>query len=244
MTTTDIEQVRPPAPEPEELPPTATVRARPSKPFWRRPWMIPLWFVTAGFLYLQLNPFIGVPEAQAPIPPHDGFPAYYSLLITHIVFGTVSMLTVCLQVWPWLRRQYPAVHRWSGRLYVVACVIAGVLGLIIVPFAPVVGQVGVSMATTLWVVTTLIAYRAARQRKWARHRQFMLYSFALVMNNVWGLVIVRTALELGFTGDISYLLEAARWVGWVVNLMLVQWWLYHTARRPAEGPVSPAVTTA
>ncbi len=196
--------------------------------------MIPLWLITAAFLYFQINPFVGVPESQAPIPEHDGFPAYYPLLITHMALGTVAMLTVCLQVWPWLRRRHPVLHRVSGRIYVVACVITGICGLIIVPFAPVVGQVGVTMVTILWVVFTLIAFRAVRRRRYVQHRRFMLYSFALVMNNVWGLAIVNVALALGFTGDFAYLMEASRWVGWVVNLMAVQWWLYYTARRSAS----------
>jgi hypothetical protein len=236
--TQNIERIRPAAPEdrPEQLPRQKTVSSRPAKPFWRRPWIIPLWLVTAAFLYFQLDPFVGVPEAQAPVPPHDSFPPYYELLITHIVFGTISMLTVCLQVWPWLRQRHPVVHRVAGRIYVVACVIAGVCGLIIMPFAPVVGQVGVTMATTLWVIFTLVGFWAARTRRYALHRRFMLYSFALVMNNVWALAGAKVIFGLQLNFDYTYFFEAARWVGWVVNLMLVQWFLYRTARRPVEGP--------
>ena len=36
--------------------------------------------------------------------------------------------------------------------------------------------------------------------------------------------------------QIASLLEAARWVGWVANLMLVQWWLYHTEGRHLGQP--------
>lgn len=242
--TQNIDKVRQPAPEPEDLPRQRTAPPRPATPFWRRPWMIPLWIVTAAFLYLQVNPFVGTPEAEAPIPPHDGFPAYYPLLITHIIAGTITMLAVCLQVWPKLRRRNPALHRWSGRIYVVACVIAAVIGLILVPFAPVPGQVGVTMATVLWLVFSIAGWVSARRNRWAKHRRYMLYSFALVMNNVWGLFIVRTAFEMGYTGDITYLLETARWFGWVINLMLVQWWLNRTTRRPVERPADRHFVTS
>lgn len=227
--------------DPDELPRQRTAAPQASKPFWSRPWIIPLWLVTLAFLYFQVEPFVGTPEALAPVPPHGDFPAYYSLLITHIVFGTVSMLTVCLQVWPWLRRQYPAVHRISGRIYVAACVICGICGLIIMPWAPPVGKVGVTMSTTLWVITTVVAFWAVRAGRFALHRRFMLYSFALVMNNVWGLAMAKIVIGFEIQMDFTYLAESARWIGWVVNMMVVQWWLYHTERRPVEGPVQLAV---
>ncbi|MEU4250941.1 DUF2306 domain-containing protein [Amycolatopsis sp. NPDC026612] len=241
--TQEMEHVRPPVLEPDDLPRQRTGGAQAAKPFWRRPWMIPLWLVTAAFLYLQVEPFVGTPESMAPVPPHDGFAAYYPLLISHIVFGTVAMVTVTLAVWPWLRRQHPAVHRVAGRVYVTATVVGGVCGLIIMPFAPPVGKVGVTMSTTLWIVTAIVAFVAARTGRFALHRKFMLYSFALVMNNVWGLFAAQIVIGYQIQMDFTYLAEFARWVGWVVDLMLVQWWLYHTAQRPVEGPVRQSLAS-
>ncbi|GGS57908.1 DUF2306 domain-containing protein [Actinokineospora fastidiosa] len=233
--TQEMDRVRTQAPDPDDLPPRRPVATEQAKPFWRRPWMIPLWLVTAAFLYLQAGPFVGTPEAEAPVPPHDGFPAYYPLLLIHISFATVAMVTATFQVWPWLRKKHPGAHRVTGWAYAVSTVISGVCGLIIVPFAPVVGQVGVTMSTTLWIATTVVAVWAARTNRFALHRRFMLYSFALVMNNVWGLAAAKIIIGYQIQMDFTYLAEFARWVGWIVNLMLVQWWLYRTARRPVEG---------
>ncbi|WP_218671432.1 DUF2306 domain-containing protein [Microbispora sp. GKU 823] len=207
--------------------------------WWRRPWIVPLAIVVAAFLVYQTSPFAraGLDETKAPIPPHDGFSLYYPLLLTHIIMGSVTMVTVVLQLWPRLRRRRPAVHRWAGRIYVVATLVTGVAGLVIVRFAPVTGQIGVTMATVLWLVTTIVAYIAAVRGKWVLHRRFMLYSFALVMNNVWGPVIVNIGIANHV--QLPYLIEAARWFGWVVNLMLVQWWLYRTAGRPLDVPPDP-----
>ncbi|MER6949845.1 DUF2306 domain-containing protein [Nonomuraea sp. NPDC000554] len=213
---------------------------REGTPFWRRPWIIPLWLVTAAFLYLQAGPFVGTPEAEAQIPAHDGFAAYYPLLITHISLGTVAMVACCLQVWPWMRRRHPAVHRVMGRIYVPATLVSGVCGLVIIPFAPVVGQIGAFMSTTLWIITTLVGFWAVRTGRYVLHRRFMLYSFALVMNNVWGLTMAKIIIGFGIKIDFTYLGEAARWVGWVVDLMLVQWFLYRTAKQPVEAPARRA----
>lgn len=215
----------------------ATASAAVPRRWWRRPWMIPLVLVVAGYLVYQVSPFAGLDEGTAPTPPHQGFPAYYPLLMVHILCGILAMTTVCLQVWPWLRLHHPAVHRASGRVYVVAALIGGVIGLILVRFAPPVGQIGVSMATLTWMATTLTGYVQARRRKYVLHRRFMLYSFAVVMNNVWGVLIVYTGMHVSAKIDFNYLIEAARWVGWVGNLMLVQWWLYRTAGRPVARSV-------
>jgi uncharacterized membrane protein len=223
--------------QPEESPQPTAVKQRGTKSFWRRPWMIPLWLVILGFLYFQAGPFVGTPEDQAQVPPHDGFPAYYALLIAHISFGTVAMLTAGLQVWPWLRRRHPRVHRVSGRIYVLAAVVGGSCGLTILRFAPVPGQVGAFASTSLWIITTLVGFWAVRTGRYALHRRYMLYSFALVMNNVWGLAAAKILFGYGFNVNLTMFGEGARWIGWVVDLMLVQWFLYRTARKPVEGPV-------
>ncbi|MGE5831109.1 MAG: DUF2306 domain-containing protein, partial [Micromonosporaceae bacterium] len=197
------------------------LRSTDAPEWWRRPWIIPLVVVVVGYVIYQTSPFRGFDEQTAPMPPHPGFPAYYTLLMLHIISGTIAMLAVCLQVWPWLRINHPKVHRVSGRIYVVAAIVGGTMGLIIVRFAPAVGRFGVSMAAALWVITTAIAFVMIRRGNFVLHRRFMLYSFAIVMNNVWGVLIVNAVLRAKISVDILALLEVARWFGWVLNLMLV-----------------------
>src|SRR5690606_128977 len=221
---------------PTKAPVAARIETRQGPSWWRRPWIIPLALVVAGFLVFQLTPFAraGLDESLAPIPPHDGFPMYYPLLWAHMIFGTAAMVTVVLQVWPAMRIRRPAVHRWSGRIYVVSALVSGVIGLVLVRFAPPVGQIGVVSATVLWIATTAAGYVLVRRGRYALHRRFMLYSFALVMNNVWGVIIVNVGLINQV--DILYLIEAARWLGWVGNLMLVRGWLSHPAGRGLRLP--------
>ncbi|GII76217.1 hypothetical protein Sru01_11990 [Sphaerisporangium rufum] len=202
---------------------------RAPRSWWRRPWIAPLMALVVAYLFYQISPY--VPESKAPTPPHDGFPAYYPLLVVHMVAGTLAIISACFQVWPWLRRRHPAVHRASGRVYVAGALVGGTVGLIIVRFAPTVGQIGVAAATSLWIAFTVIAVVYARKGRYDLHRRFMLYSFAIIMNNIWGVLIVNVLMRMPFEVSFLHMLEAARWVGWVFNLMLVQWWLYHTEGR-------------
>lgn len=205
---------------------------RPRKPFWRRPWILPLAVVVVLYVYLQSAQVVGVPADQRPLPPHDDFPAYYPLLVVHMIGGTVAMFTMCLQLWPWLRQHHPRVHRVSGRLYVSGTIVSAVLGLIVVWWAPQPGKLGGVCMLLFWLVATVAAFRAIRRRNFVAHRRYMLYSFAVAANNLWAFFILMAIKALEIPLDMAYFAEGARWITWVGNLMLVQWWLYRTARRP------------
>jgi len=208
--------------------------------WWQRPWIIPLVLVIGAFFAYNLHRFWGKwEESQAPIPPHQGFDAYYPLLLTHMSFGAIAMITATLQVWPAIRRNRPTVHRVSGWLYVIAALVSGIAALSILRFAPPVGRIGIGLATVVWMGTAVIGFVLARLRRYALHRAYMLVSFVTLLSIIWGVVFVEIGLRLPVTIDmvyIGYLIEGSRWAGWVVNLLILQWWLYRTAGKPLDLP--------
>ncbi|GAA2409494.1 DUF2306 domain-containing protein [Streptomyces glaucosporus] len=225
--------VAPARPAPPEIPP-ARPGAHPA-PRSRRGWFgryytVPLAVATAAYLLYQLPPYLTFDPARSGIPMR--FPLHYAVLAGHVLTGTVTLVTMCLQLWPWLRRNHPAVHRWSGRLYVFAGALpSAALALVMFPFSFPSGSVAVLMSGVMWAVTSVVGWIRARQGRYAEHRRWMLYSFAIVWGQtVWGLVIGLTLFRLPFAIDITYIAESARWVGWVGNLVLVHWWLERTAR--------------
>jgi hypothetical protein len=67
----------------------------------------------------------------------------------------------------------------------------------------------------------------------------MLYSFAIVWGLViWGFIIAEVGLHTLPPTSFGRLIEAARWVGWVGDLIVVQWWLDRTRGRRIELPSS------
>jgi hypothetical protein len=59
----------------------------------------------------------------------------------------------------------------------------------------------------------------------------MLYSFAFAMNIIWGriFVVIFTVFHITSPTLWAQIGTTAPWVGWVVNIFVVQWWLNRTA---------------
>jgi uncharacterized membrane protein len=204
------------------------------------------------FITFSIPPYLTGDPASSRVPRAPGFPAHYPLLVAHVMFASIAMLTCFLQVWPWLRRRHPRVHRYTGRVYVFAGVLpAGLAGLIIgshSPFGPILAVSDVMLAL-LWLTFTATGYRMARQRRYAEHRRWMLRSFALtfsiITNRFWAVILTLTlspSLDTTFQSNetmLAWTISAlSGWLGWTVTLLLVEWWLERTVpsrRRATRG---------
>jgi len=228
-----------------------TTEVRRPTPWVRRPWVFPLGLLVAAFLAFSLPPYLGLDPAQSRIPAPTGW--YYPVLVTHIGFATVAMVTCALQIWPWLRQKHPAVHRRTGRVYVFAgaipASIAGFTIALAVPFGPV-GAVSNVLLATLWFGCTVQGYRMARARRFGEHRRWMVRSFALCMsiisNRIWGVVwsvVLAPQLDTTFGGSELAMGQAiagiTTWTGWVLPLLVAEWWLGRGRRRPATRSDAP-----
>lgn len=209
---------------------------------WRRPWMFLLVLLVGAFLADELPPYLTLDRNASRVVIDPEMPSHYPLLLGHIGFGSIALITVALQVWPWLRRNHPAIHRFSGRMYVFAGALpSGILALSIVPMIPEWrGTLGIVVHAVLWLGTTIAGYVSARRRRWAAHRKWMLYSFALALGVLWGRSMVLIVTNFAPGTDVNYIFEVARWFGWMVNLFAVQWWLDRTSRHPAPQPAQPS----
>jgi uncharacterized membrane protein YozB (DUF420 family) len=88
--------------------------------WWRRPWIVPLALLVAAFLILSLPPYLALDPSRSRIPPPADFPTYYPLLVAHVLCGSIALICVAFQVWPWFRNRHRTAHRRIGRTYVLA----------------------------------------------------------------------------------------------------------------------------
>ena len=224
---------------------SAVVRRTSARSVLTRPWVGPLAVLTAVFLAVSLPRYLTLDPNRSRSAGPAGFPAYYPLLVTHIFLGSAVLVTACLQVWPWLRRRHPAVHRRTGRVYVVAVLAASPCVLVLAPlgsFGPN-EQVPLTLLALLWPATTLAGYRMARRRRYAEHREWMIrsvaLSFSIVTNRFWGVlcvaVFVPDSLAAGgpeARAAIAQAMGVSFWLCWVVNLLAAEWWIQRRRRAP------------
>ena len=197
-------------------------------------------FVVAVFLVLELPAYLGLDPALSRIAIRADYPLHYPLLWAHIVCGSIALVTACLQIWPWLRRHHPRVHRWSGRIYLLGGVLPGgvaVLGVAPVSTTGFASSVGNTFLAVLWLGTSIAGWRAARQCRYADHRAWMIRSvaltFSIVVNRFWVVVYVVLLMVLDPADPelIPHAATASVWTSWIVNLLIAEWWILRSRRR-------------
>lgn len=118
--------------------------------------------------------------------PGDGFGN--AALALHLAFAVLIVVGGALQLLPALRRRVPALHRWTGRAYLLAASLLALGGLFLVWTRPSlsgrVADLGVSFNALLILLCSAFALRAAMARRIDAHRRWALRLF-IAVSGVW-----------------------------------------------------------
>ena len=142
--------------------------------------------------------------------------------LAHMVIAPIALLVGPLQFIPALRARYPQLHRYTGRLYVLCCLVAGCAALALAPYAsggPIAGF-GFGLLALCWLGATVGGWQAAVQRRFERHRLLMRLSYAMT----FGAVTLRLQIPLGFVlGYHSYPAMSVwlAYTSWIPNVIAV-----------------------
>ena len=104
------------------------------------------------------------------------------LLIPHVLFGSLALLSGPIQFSSRLRQRHLNFHRILGRVYVVSVFLSAPTGIILSIGRP--GFPGTSMQAFAWIVCTTAAFVTARNRQIPQHRQWMARSYAVTFTFV------------------------------------------------------------
>ena len=165
-------------------------------------------------------------------------------LRVHVAASGVAMLLGAFQFFKPLRRKAPSLHRWTGRVYILACVVGGLAGGVIAlssTAGPIAGW-GFFTLAVLWVPFTLMAWVSAMRRDFNSHERWMIRSFALT----FAAVTLRIYLPIASIMNHGFPLDAYRiiaWAAWVPNLIVAEL-LIATLRKPKRPKVAPTPTPA
>ena len=211
----------------------------------RSTWRAPIALVALGTVpvvagSLRLAELSG---RAATMPSDARYAASPVPVVLHILCAMVFAMLGALQFSPRLRRRGRDWHRRSGRLLVVAGLGVALSALWLNQFFPRAGAArevlyplrlvfGVAM-----VVTIVLGFLAARRRDFARHRAWMIRSYAI------GLVAGTQVFTLGFGGVVfghgpvttALLMGAA----WAINLAVAERAIRRPARRRPALPAAP-----
>ena len=104
------------------------------------------------------------------------------LLIPHVLFGSLALLSGPIQFSSRLRQRHLKLHRVLGRIYVVSVFLSAPTGVLLSMGRP--GFPGTFMQAFAWIVCTAAALVTARNRQIAQHRQWMVRSYAVTFTFV------------------------------------------------------------
>ena len=151
---------------------------------------------------------------------HGGHDAW---LVLHIVGGIAALLAGPLQFSAAVRRRYLAVHRWTGRLYLVsvAVSVASAIRILLLPHSSFGFRIGIGGLALAWIATTGLAYAAIRTRQIALHREWMIRSYVVT----FGFVVFRLLLDPLMSLQIATrpeIVSAVSWMCWALPLLVTE----------------------
>jgi len=157
------------------------------------------------------------------------FEAHRVAILIHIFCSAIALVLGPWQFVPGLRARRPVLHRWSGRLYLLAGVLpGGVAGLYISNFAfgGTMNQLGFAVLAVLWLGSAAEAYRTIRAGRVNAHRQWMLRNFALTFAAVTLRLYLGTFAAMGIPFATFY--AWLGWLCWVPNVLFIEWYIRRT----------------
>jgi uncharacterized membrane protein len=151
-----------------------------------------------------------------------------SMFLSHITAASIALAFGSIQIIPAVRKRYLNVHRWLGRFYALAVLLAGVSGFFIAfQMDGIIGTSGFAMLAVFWLFTTIQAVRLARAHQVQAHRRWMICSFALTFAAV-SLRLQLAVFMFGLAVPYEQVYPFLAWSCWVPNIVFAVWYV----RRP------------
>jgi uncharacterized membrane protein len=150
----------------------------------------------------------------------------------HVLGGGAALLLGPLQFLSVIRRKAPAIHRWTGRAYVLFVAI-GSVGAFILALHPMGGattKFAFFTLATLWLSSTAMGFWTASRRQFGFHRSWMIRSYAMTFAAVT-LRFGIPALIMGLGMTMSEAYQTVAWASWTINLIVAEWLIIPKAIR-------------
>ncbi len=122
------------------------------------------------------------------------------LLIPHTIAGIFALLIGPINFSSRIRQRHFQLHRVLGYIYVISVFIGSYTGIALAAGRP--GLPGTTMQAAAWIVCTVAAFVAARNRQIVVHRQWMARSYAVTFTFVSSRVLNLWPRYWSHLGDV------------------------------------------
>ncbi|WP_248926073.1 DUF2306 domain-containing protein [Paenibacillus hamazuiensis] len=212
----------------------------------RKSWWV-LAIVSIGVMIPFMAPYVTLDPAKSRIEITSSA-VQYPLLVAHIAFAFVALVSGLLQFIDRIRVRNPETHRNVGKVYVYSVFVSGLLAIgtifYIENYTKAIAFLVLALA---WLFTGWKGYVAARKRNFEEHRRWMIRSFGMTLVAVSARLLVPVlmllyyvlhgfALPGGREAMVNEILNVNMWVGLVLDLMIVEWVMLKSAIKPAQVP--------
>lgn len=165
----------------------------------------------------------------------DEAPLRLAGLYIHVFSSAIALIIGPFQFISRLRTRKPTLHRWMGRIYLIAILFGALSAFLIAPgmISGLVGEFGLILLGMLWLWTGWNAYRNIRAGNKNIHREWMIRNYALtfaaVTLRLWLGILIGTQipfLETKYAGNFDALFvevyRVVMWLAWVPNLIVAE----------------------
>lgn len=174
----------------------------------------------------------------------DIFARHAVLTLIHIVPGLLFVTLGPMQFSAGLRARHPMWHRVNGRVFLCAALTIGSSAFVMSFAMPAIG--GPVQATATGTFSTFFLFALGkgfwhiRKREFGLHRRWMIRAFSIgiavaTIRPIVGLFFATSRLT-GLTPRQFFGL--AFWIGFVLHLILTEWWLRNNASRHEVGAMA------
>lgn len=144
-------------------------------------------------------------------------------LWTHLAGGTLTALLGPWQFIARLRKAYPRVHRWTGRVYLSAMLVAcvGAAGLIATTPGGFALQAAFAATALAWLCTALPGYLAIRAGRIQDHRRWMLRNYIVTLAPM----VFRLSIQVPGMMTLAHpavLIPTLLWLSWAAPLLVYE----------------------
>jgi uncharacterized membrane protein len=175
-----------------------------------------LWLVMAGlgavFVAKHALPKLSITQAEYT----DFYWDRRYWLFAHLCGGLLALLIGPLQFVARWRQRQPVLHRWIGRIYLVAIMFAAVTAGWLAWTSPVPQPLyvaGLYLVALLWLVTGWRGWSLIRRRAVLQHREWMIRNYAVTFFFVVFFGVYDAMMALGWPEDGWDM--AATWGVWI-----------------------------